>query len=362
MLGPFDYAARLMTGAMLWAVVWAFQAAPGPLERTVEAAVGEETALLRADVRLGALEAAVGAAPGSIDRALSLIEAGGLRAQLQYYAGDALAGRSAGSENERRATEFIARHFAAAGLRPVGEAGGYFQPFPFGSGRVSRNCLGLREGSDPKLKEQIVVIGAHHDHVGSNADGHPGRIGKSTEKDDIWNGADDNGSGTTAVLAIARAFGAAGLKPRRSILFMTFGAEEWGLHGSQYYVSRPVAPIDRHVAMINLDMIGRNPDKAVQVYGVGTATAFADLVDGMARRTGLRIEPHDGVTIKEGGDSDHTPFHRAKVPSIFFFAGFHRDYHRISDSVEKVDTAHQARVAQTAALVLWDLANRDEAP
>lgn len=336
------------------------------LDRRVQNLLREELDLLRAEMRLTVSGAVDGARKRSeaqrIERALELISPEFLEAQLRFLSSDGLNGRNAGSPSERRANDFIARHFAAAGLKPVGDKETYFQAFTFSNDRRSRNCVALLEGSDPDLKDQIVVIGAHHDHVGTAVEGHRAQMGGATQEDRIWNGADDNGSGTTAVLAVARAFAAAGLRPRRSILFMTFGAEEWGLLGSRHYTRNPLFPIERHVAMINLDMVGRNPEDPVGLYGVGTAEIYPELARRTAERTGLKIEPIDGVRIRGGGNSDHASFHRAKVPTLFFFTGFHANYHRVSDSFEKIDYPHHAKVARTAALLLWELANRDGTP
>lgn len=328
----------------------------------LEGVLKDESVHLRVDVRLDVARALAPAAAGA-DGAAALVTPELLRTLLTYLSSDGLGGRNAGSADEKRATEFIARQFAAAGLSPAGDKGTYLQSFTFGEeARTSFNALGLLEGSDPELKDQLVVIGAHHDHVGNTVEKNGGQIGGAAGDDGIWNGADDNGSGTTAVLALARAFGAAGLKPRRSILFMTFGAEEWGLLGSRHYVAHPIRPIDRHVAMINLDMIGRNPERPVEAYGLATSDVWPDLVRRACEKTKMSITPHDGVLIDPGGASDHQSFYARDIPTIFFFTFFHPDYHRVSDHPDKIDYPNQARVARTAAHVLWEVAQRDAPP
>ncbi|MHC5018549.1 MAG: M20/M25/M40 family metallo-hydrolase, partial [Planctomycetota bacterium] len=149
---------------------------------------------------------------------------------------------------------------------------------------LTHNVLGLVRGSDPALKDELVVIGGHYDHVGM------GRFGsRSRSKGAIHNGADDNASGTSGVITIARTLKAIGYAPRRSILFMGFSAEEKGLLGSRYYVKHPKWPLDKTVAMINLDMIGRGPGGWCVACGVGTSPGFADMVTRLNGKVGLNL-------------------------------------------------------------------------
>ncbi|MHC4605700.1 MAG: M20/M25/M40 family metallo-hydrolase [Planctomycetota bacterium] len=291
----------------------------------------------------------------SIEEALQLITADGLRAHLEIIAGDEMAGRKAGTEGCRKATKYIADHFEKIGLKPVGDDGTYFQNFDYGrTNKVeTRNCVGLLEGSDPELKKEIIVIGAHHDHLGSR---------KPKDEDDtrdlVWNGADDNGSGTVSVMEIARAFCEGKVRTKRSILFMTFSAEESGLIGSNYYCNNPLFPIEDHVAMLNLDMVGRNPNNPVGISGAGSAAEWKAFIEKAAEKEELKVRIGAGAS----GGSDHASFLRKKIPAIFAISGLHGDYHRVSDHVDKIEFDRMVKIARTMARVLAAVADLPERP
>lgn len=306
---------------------------------------------------------------GNIEDAVRRINQKELRAIIEYLASDELEGRCAGYPGNDKATEFIAKIYEKAGLKPVGdkdeESGKqtYFQHFQV-AGRKTRNTVALLEGCDPKLRSEIIVIGGHHDHLGKGKQG-PAmqRLSGKEGDDDIWNGADDNASGSGTVVTIAKAFGEAGLKPRRSILFMTFSGEEWGLLGSQHYVSEPIFPLENTVTMINLDMVGRNGKRPVGIYGLGTEAGelFEKATESAIQRTGLNAKLNPGASMF-GGDSDHTSFRLRRIPVMFFFTGIHTDYHTVRDHAEKLDWENIEKIGRTAAYILWDLANGDERP
>src|SRR6266850_323319 len=230
---------------------------------------------------IAALSLVVGAAPRQEEPITPEL----LRGYLTYLASDELEGRCAGFPGNDKATEFIAARFRDGGLEPAGDAGAdgrptFYQHFKIRRGELTtRNCAGLLKGSE--LPGEIVVLGAHHDHVGRRGQHRAGKLGEWTKEDEIWNGADDNGSGTTALLGVVRAFAASGVRPRRSILFLTFSAEEWGLLGSRHYCDHPLIPLDKTVAMFNMDMVGRtDTENAANAYGLGTAAGgiFRDIV------------------------------------------------------------------------------------
>lgn len=200
------------------------------------------------------------------------------------------------------------------------------------------NVIGILPGTDPALASEAVVIGAHHDHVGVvNGQVHPG--------------ADDNASGTAIVVGLARAFAAAG-GARRTLVFALFGAEELGLIGSRHYVNAPAVPLSRTVAMVNLDMVGRLGSAALQIGGVDSGSGLARLVNDAARAA--------GVNVKTRGEpfapSDHLRFYRAGTPVLFFHTGRHDDYHKPTDTADRIDAAGMARVAAVAAGVVERLA------
>jgi len=311
-------------------------------------------------------EAVRGGASGSSETkepAASLVNEDLLREHVGFLAADELQGRNAGYAGNDKAADYVSKAFEKAGLKPAGDGGTWFQEFPIG-GRKTRNVLGLLEGTDEALRKEIVVVGAHHDHVGSESEGrHIGRMGGAQAGDGIWNGADDNASGTAAVLALAKAFGEGGLRARRSILFMTFSAEEAGLVGSRYYTNHPIAPIEDHVFMLNLDMVGRNPKRPVDIQGVGSDEKgiVRRAIERAKGETKLEAKIADGITLM-GGDSDHSSFRRKKVPHAFFFTGFHADYHRVTDHADKIAYDHLLKIVRTSAYLLTEIGNGAERP
>ncbi|MBI4566057.1 MAG: M20/M25/M40 family metallo-hydrolase [Planctomycetes bacterium] len=303
-----------------------------------------------------------------LDPGLVVISPQLMKNDLYYLAGDDLEGRCAGFPGNDRATEFIASRFRAAGLKPVGDRDDrgrptYYQHFTFRNNELkTRNCAGLLEGSDPVLKEEIVILGAHHDHVGRLGQHRAGQIGKAAPDDDLWNGADDNGSGTTALLAVVSAFGAAGVRPKRSILFMTFSAEEWGLLGSRHYVEHPLLPLEKTVTMVNMDMVGRTDEEGVAgAYALDTVAGdiYSPILERAAKRAGLDLD----INRHFGGGSDHISFFNKGVPILGFSErGPCPDYHRVSDHADKIAYETMAKIARTAAHVVYDLADVEESP
>lgn len=362
-------AASVLAAALL-TPIWARtspQEEAEAVRRRVEAVLEEELARLRASLVATVRQELERARGGQELKGLDLITEDLLKKHAGYLASDELQGRQAGYEGNNKASEYIAGVMKKAGLAPVGDKDDkdsptYFQAFKVAR-KPTRNCVGLLAGSDPKLKDEILVVGAHFDHLGKNDDqGPPGQRGGGPRgDDDIWNGADDNGSGTTTLLGLIKAFGEGGLKPKRSILFIAFSGEEAGLVGSFHYVAHPIVPIARHVFMLNLDMVGRNPDKPVKIDGVGSAEGprLRKTVEEAAAATGLKASVNDAVTVM-GGDSDHTPFRRAGVPFVFFFSGFHPDYHRVTDHADKLAYENMVKVGKTAGKILMSLADADE--
>ena len=200
--------------------------------------------------------------------------------------------------------------------------------------------IGVLPGHDPARASEAVVVGAHYDHLG--------RAGGA-----VYPGADDNASGTAVVLELARAFAAAGGAPR-TLVFVLFSGEEIGLLGSRHYVRNPTVPIERTVAMINLDMVGRLGDRPLGVGGVATGGGLKTVVDDVGRQLSLALADREAP----GGGSDHAPFYGAGVPVLFFHTGAHPDYHRPSDTADKIDADGLARVAAVATRVIEEVAGR----
>jgi len=226
---------------------------------------------------------------------------------------------------------------------------------------LGANVLGFVEGLDADLKDEVVVVSAHYDHLGKK--------GKS-----IYYGADDNGTGTSAVLEIAEAFAEArrqGLGPRRSVLFLLVSGEEKGLLGSEYYAAHPLFPLENTIANVNVDMIGRtdkhhqgNPD---YIYVIGSDRLSTDLhrinEEANARYTHLLLD----YTYNAPDDpnrfyyrSDHYNFAKNGIPAIFYFSGVHEDYHQPTDTPDKIEYERMEKIARLIFHTTWELANRPE--
>ena len=196
----------------------------------------------------------------------------------------------------------------------------------------SKNVIAVLPGHGPR-KDEYVVVGAHYDHVGRGGVGGARLAGTNGQ---IHNGADDNASGTTVLLQLAERFARAKQKLDRSIVFVAFTAEEWGLLGSHEFVSSPPVPLNKIAAMVNLDMVGRVRDETIYVGGAGTAAAFDAIVKAADDRSPLKMK---GMGRGGIGPSDHSSFAMKKIPVLFLFSGMHGDYHRPTDDPEKVNYA-----------------------
>jgi hypothetical protein len=233
----------------------------------------------------------------------------------------------------------------AATPRPAGDLSGIelrlSTPVSSAASQVP-NVVGIIEGSDPVLKNEYIVFSAHMDHVGVSA--------PDAKGDSINNGADDDGSGTTAVVEIAQAFAAMPVKPKRSIIFLTVSGEEKGLLGSDYFTKHLPVPAAQIVADINIDMIGRNHPDSVTAIGLDYTSLgpTAKDVGAAHRELHLVIAPDRQPEEHLFERSDHFNFARKQIPAIFFTTGLHADYHRPSDEVSKIDTEKLARVAKLA--------------
>ena len=212
--------------------------------------------------------------------------------------------------------------------------------------RVS-NVIGVLPGADSKLKNQSIVIGAHYDHLGF---GHFGAIDREAEGK-IHPGADDNASGTAVLLELARRLGHLPIKPARTIIFVAFSAEELGLYGSRYYVDHPTAPAAMD-AMLNLDMVGRLRDNRITIFGARSGAGLSEVATRAAGRLGLEINQSDDV-----GRSDHRSFYTKKIPVLHFFTGNHADYHRATDTWDKLNIEGMARVTDLVLSVALEIAD-----
>ena len=227
--------------------------------------------------------------------------------------------------------------------------------------RQSENVAGFLEGSDAKLKDEILVFTAHYDHLGIGSDGA------------IYHGADDDGSGTSTVLELAEAFVKNPVKPRRSVLFMTVAGEEKGLLGSRYYVTHPIFPLEKTISNLNTDMIGRTDKKHDDLkevnytYVIGSDKISTELDSLLKVANGESENLAFDYTFNDERDpnqfyrrSDHFNFAKNGIPVVFFFTGVHVDYHRPTDTVDKIMFEKMERIARVIYYTGWKVANRDK--
>mgnify|MGYP001165167263 FL=1 len=303
-----------------------------------------------------------------------------LEKHLTILSSDSLEGRETGKKGQKMAADYIMNHFINIGVPPY-KGNKYYQKFKVKSGRhickcedcdngfikelfgkkkmiKGENVLAFIEGTD--LKEEIVIITAHYDHLGIH-------------ENIVFNGADDDGSGTVAAMEIAEAFMIAkkeGNGPRRSILVMTVSGEEKGLLGSKYYTDNPIYPLEKTVANLNIDMIGRVDDwheNGDYVYLIGSDMLSMDLHNLSEEVNKKYIGTNLDYRFNSEDDpnqyyyrSDHYNFAKNNIPVIFYFNGVHEDYHKKTDTIEKIDFEKLQRISRLIFLTAWEIANREE--
>ena len=304
------------------------------------------------------LAASVACASGAPPVAPPLKPAG-IAADIAYLASRALAGRGAGTPGNDSAAVFLARRHQALGLPgafqawcPTGVCGvSYFQYF-LGDEVGGHNVGSFIRGADPDLYREFVVVGAHYDHLGTSSRfaGDPDLVSS------VRPGADDNASGTAAVLELARRLAAN--PPPRSVLLVHFDAEEWGLIGSRAFVQRPPVPASSLVFMLNLDMVGRLHGRDLLIDGTAADPQTRALADSVASAMGMR-SVRSNVSA---GRSDHAMFAVINVPAVSLTSGFHRDYHRVTDVAERIDIPGLTRIVDVAEAIVRAAATRSWPP
>jgi len=277
------------------------------------------------------------------------ITADGVFAHISELASDGYQGREAGTPGADKAAEYIVAKLKEWKLAPAGTRGMYFQPFAI-EGKTTRNILAVLPGTHASLKNEYVLIGAHYDHIGESRGG----------SDTINNGADDNASGTAAVLEIARAFAALKERPARSIVFAWWSAEEKGLVGSKFFVDNPTLNLRAVVACLNLDMVGRNAEDAIDIEGTGCSPDLKATFERVnARKIFAKIN-YEVAEVKK--DTDHYWFYESGIPAVEFFSGYHADYHKPGDESQKITKPKLEKVGRFVALSAWDLAGGKKRP
>ncbi|MFH1943088.1 MAG: M20/M25/M40 family metallo-hydrolase [bacterium] len=221
---------------------------------------------------------------------------------------------------------------------------------------TTQNIVALLPGSDPILKDETIILGAHYDHLGL---GGPGSGSRKPDTTAVHNGADDNGSGVAAILEIVEQLAAQRHLLKRSVVCVAFGAEEMGTVGSRFFVENPLIDLKRVRLMLNLDMVGRlNPEtKTISVGGTGTAVGLLQIVEDRITKVGLKAS----YSPEGFGPSDHASFYAKDIPVLSFMTSMHEDYHTPDDDVEKLDFEGEKVVADLIASLLIELANRREA-
>lgn len=298
-----------------------------------------------------------------------LLERDTLKKNLYILASEAYEGRRTGEKGQKMAADFIANHYKKLGIAYPKGASSYFQAVPdwFMNGgfgpklKDSENVWAYIEGSEKP--EEVLVISAHYDHMGY-------MNGK------LYPGADDNGSGTVAVMEIARLFQQAvnhGLRPKRSILFLHLTGEEFGLHGSRYYVEHPVFPLENTIANLNIDMIGRRSyeykgtDDYVFLVGSDRLSTDLHLISEAANENSVKLKLDYTFNAENEPQqiyyrSDHYNFAKNNIPAIFYYNGAHLDYHQPTDTADKIDYDLLLKRSQLIFTTAWSLSNVDERP
>ena len=289
-----------------------------------------------------------------------------LKTHLTIVASDEMEGRDTGSPGQKKAGRYLIEQYQKAGIPFPKGATSYYQPIPaaFLNAQYnenlgdSENIWAFIEGSEKP--EEIVVVSAHYDHVG-------------IKKGEVYNGADDDGSGTVALVEIAKAFQKAkneGHGPKRSILIMHMTGEEHGLHGSRYYSENPLFPLKNTVADVNIDMIGRRDefhnDSNNYIYLIGSDYLSTDLYNICEAANKKYINLTIDYKYNDKADknrfyyrSDHYNFAKHGIPSVFLFNGTHADYHKATDEVEKIEFDALTKRTQLAFTIAWEIANRE---
>jgi hypothetical protein len=299
----------------------------------------------------------------AIAKGVEVISTARAKGHEAFLAGPKCEGRASGEVGCERAAEYLAGKLRDAGVEPLGEGGTFAQPFPVRTGPfpgqggrgaeprdgTTANVVGVLRGGDEGLTREAIVLGAHYDHIGW----------RDLRKGKIFFGADDNASGTTAILMIAEAMAAASARPRRSVVFVFFSAEERGLFGSKHYVGSPAWPIADTVAMVNLDMVGRNEPERMDVYGNRSSPELDAANARLEKSSGFRFTFKGGSVFAA---SDHYPFYERGIPVLFFNSGLHKDYHALDDEPRALVFGKLERIAEHVLRLVWDVGSADARP
>jgi Zn-dependent M28 family amino/carboxypeptidase len=273
---------------------------------------------------------------------------------IKYLASDELEGRLAGSNGDLLAENYLIQEFKYYKLIPAGDSL-YFQNFILKDNSKTANIIGFLEGNDPVLKNEVILIGAHYDHLGYGSFG-----SRYTGNEKLIHyGADDNASGTAGVLELAEKMSSIQGKLKRSYLFICFGAEEEGLIGSAYFTKSSLFNKYNIISMINLDMVGRlNNKKTLIISGIGSSNIWDSLVTAINKNYDFTLS----LNSESIGGSDHTSFFLKDKPVLYFFTGIHEDYHKPSDTYDKINPEGEVKILEMVFDVLMSLDTREIKP
>ena len=291
----------------------------------------------------------IGAGAQNIDSMLVRMEK-----NVNWIVGDEHNGRKAGSADEKRVAEYLYSQLEKMGVGMLTpEEGDDFFMVQGADTIHSRNVVGMIEGYDPKLKEEYIVIGAHYDHIGTGM-----TVLDGEGKVQVYPGADDNASGVATLLEVAREISLQHFMFRRSVIIAFFGGNELGTAGSWYFLNRSFPQVEKIVAMINLDMVGRSGrDNRMEVFVAG---ANRELV-GMTRQlSGRALSLAPVYTPVDYVASDHRNFYEKGIPSVLFTTGMHRDYHTVRDTPDKLDYPQMGQLVEYVYAMAQTIADRDE--
>jgi len=281
----------------------------------------------------GLLSAAEHETHTNLAAAMATITTPELKRHVDVLASTSFEGREAGSRGGRAASTYLVEQLRRYSLKPAGQDGGYYQSLT----NNYRNVLAMIEGADPKLKDEIILVCAHYDHVGYGSSRTSlGPIGL------IHHGADDNASGTAGLLEVTEALTRLSPRPRRSIMIAFFDGEEQGLIGSEHFANNPTVPLEKIKLMINLDMIGRLEKNTLTVFGTRSSPGLRRIVSEANQEAALNIN----FTRELKKNSDHHTFFSRDIPILMLHTGLHGDYHRPSDTPEKIDSEGIHRISQ----------------
>ncbi len=275
---------------------------------------------------------------------------------IEYLASDELGGRGLGTPGLQKAADYIAEQFKEAGLVPAGDNGDYAQSFHVNEGEDGKphevaNIVGVIPGSNPAYADQAVLVTAHYDHLG-----HGWPDARETDKGKIYHGADDNASGVAIMIELAKLFADEGA-PERSIVFVAFSGEEAGLLGSRYYADNPSpVTLDGIIGVVNLDTVGRLGTKDISVFGADTATEWQHVFRGIGFSAGISSK----LIMGPFASSDHQAFIDKGVPAVQVSSGANLDYHRPTDTVEKIDGSGMIKVSMFVKETVTYLSQRPE--